>query len=155
MKKLPVLEPANYTWVLSPQTRAQGGITRYSGVDASNPIDTAAGNFGRSKIATTSSITTAAANEEIVTVYALHVGSSNFAGNFFSTPSGMTEKYDSSYTAAGPTIASDDTTQATAGATGSISSTISGNPNQQRDWAAQTIALRMQSPTTLTNGLLD
>jgi hypothetical protein len=136
-------EPANYTWVLSPQTRAQGGITRYSGVDASDPIDTAAGNTGRSKIATTSSITTTAANDEVVAVYALHVGSSNFAGDFFSTPASTTEKYDSSYTTAGPTIASFDTTQATAGAVGSKSSTISGNPNQQRDWAAQTIALKM------------
>jgi len=140
-------EPSSYTWVLSPQTRAQGGITRYSGVDPSNPIDVAAGNIGRSKIATTSSITTTSANDEVVAVYALHVGSSNFAGDFFSTPTGMTEKYDSSYTTAGPTIASDDTMQATAGVTGSTSSTISGNPNQQRDWAAQTIALRMATPS--------
>jgi hypothetical protein len=129
-------------------------ITRYSGVDPINPIDTAAGNIGRSKIATTSSITTTAANDEVVTVYALHVGSNNFAGDFFSTPTGMTEKYDSSYTTAGPTIASDDTIRSTVGATGSISSTISGNPNQQRDWVAQTIALHMQSPTTLATGLV-
>jgi len=83
------------------------------------------------------------------------VGTSTYAGDFFSTPAGMTEKYDSTYTTAGPTIASDDMAQTTAGATGSISSTISGKPNQQRDWAAQTIALRMTSPTTtLTNGII-
>jgi hypothetical protein len=143
-------EPANYTRVLSPQTRAQGGITRYSGVDPSNPIDVKAGNTGRSTIATTSSITTAAANDEIVAVYALHVGSANFAGDFFSVPTGMTEKYDSSFTNAGPTIASFEATQASSSVVGSKSSTISGNPNQQRDWAAQTIALRMHNPQSIS-----
>ncbi|MBP9757467.1 MAG: hypothetical protein KBD06_02615 [Candidatus Pacebacteria bacterium] len=146
-----VSEPSSYTWVLSPQTRAQGGITRYSGVDISNPIDAAAGNFNRSKIATTSSITTTADNDEIVTVYALHVGSNNFAGDFFSTPTGMTEKYDSSKTTAGPTIASFDAVQVAAGVVGSKSATISGNPNQQRDWASQQIALRAIPPLPADN----
>ncbi len=139
-------EPSNYTWVLSPQTRAQGTITRYSGVDTSNPIDAAAGNIGRSKIATTSPITTTLANDVVVSVYALHVGNNTFAGDFFSTPAGMTQKVDASYTNAGPTIASFDMTQVTAGASGSKSSTISGNPNQQRDWASQHIALRARPP---------
>jgi hypothetical protein len=139
-------EPSTYTWTLSPQTRAQGGITRYSGVDTSHPIDTAAGNIGRSKVATTSPVTATSTNEEIVAVYAIHQGSSNFTGDFFSAPTGMTEKYDSSYTTAGPTIASFDATQASSGVSGSKSSTISGNPNQQRDWASQQIALRRFVP---------
>jgi hypothetical protein len=147
-------EPANYTWVLSPQTRAEGGITRYSGVDGSNPIDAAAGNFSRSKVATTSPITTTAANEEVVALFALHVGSNNFAGDFFSTPLSMTEKYDSSKTTAGPTMASFDAIQAVAGIAGSKSSIISGNPNQQRDWASQQIALRSVPATILSSGLL-
>ncbi len=138
-------EPANYTWVLSPQTRAQGGITTYSGVDTTNPIDAAAGNFNRSKIASTSPITTTSDNEEVIALFALHVGSSNFAGDFFSIPAGMMEKYDSSKTTAGPTIASFDAVQVAAGVAGSKSSTISGNPNQQRDWVSQQIALRKAS----------
>ncbi len=135
-------EPANFTWVLSPQTRAQGAITRYTGVDTTNPIDIAAGNFNRSKIATTSAITTTADNAKIIALYALHVGSSNFAGDFFSTPTDMTQNYDSSKTTAGPTIAGFDVTQAAAGVVGSKSSTISGFLNQQRDWASQLIALK-------------
>ena len=39
-------EPSNYKWTIDTQTRAVGGITPYSGVDASNPIDVAAGNTG-------------------------------------------------------------------------------------------------------------
>lgn len=147
-------EPANYTWTLSPQTRAQGGITTYSGVDTSNPIDAAAGNFNRSKIATTSPITTTDANEEVVALFALHVGSNNFAGDFFSAPSGMTEKYDGSNTTAGPTVASFGAIQVAAGVAGSKSSTISGNPNQQRDWVSQQIALRRVPATTLSSGLI-
>jgi hypothetical protein len=50
-------EPSNYTWTIDTQTRAEGGITQYSGVDTSNPIDVAMGNLGRGKVATTSLIT--------------------------------------------------------------------------------------------------
>lgn len=145
-------EPASYNWTLSPQTRAQGGITRYQGVDVADPIDTAAGNTGRGTTATGPSITTTTDNAEVVALYALRVGGINHAGSFFSTPVGMTEKYDSSYTAAGPTIASDDMVQITAGATGDKVSTISGT--QQRDWAAQLIALRPAASSTLLNGLI-
>jgi hypothetical protein len=137
-------EPASYMWTLSPQTRAQGGITRYGGVSATNPINAAAGNTGRGQSATTSSVTTTVDAAEVVAIYALHNGGNNHAGDWFSTPTGMTEKYDASYTAAGPTIATFDAIQATAGATGSKSSDISGS--QQRDWAAQLIALNSQNP---------
>jgi hypothetical protein len=56
----------------------------------------------------------------------------------------MTEKYDSSNVAAGPTIASDDMIQTAAGVVPAKSSNITGN--QQRDWVTQEIALR-HSPT--------
>jgi hypothetical protein len=72
-----------------------------------------------------------------------------FAGNFkttttgyFSTPTGMTEKYDVAHIPLGPSTAADDVTQVNAGASGSNSSTIAGNKN--RNWVSQTIALRMQ-----------
>ena len=104
-------EPTNYTWQLSPQTRAEGGITRYSGVDTSNPIDAAAGNFGHGNTATTSAITTTDSNEEVVALYAAHVGGNNHDGAYFSTSTGMTEKYDNSFTTAGPSIAADDAIQ--------------------------------------------
>ena len=139
-----VSEPGDYTWSISPQTRAIGGITQYSGVDASNPIDTSAGNFGLSDVATTSSITTSSANEEVVTFFATDVGKNSDAGAYFSTPTGMTEKYDVSNVTLGPSTASDDAIQVAAGVSGSKSSTISGN--KARNWASQQIALRSVVP---------
>lgn len=58
-------EPSSYTWSISPQTHAAGGITRYTGVDTSNPIDTFASSTGRGTTATAPSITTTAANDEV------------------------------------------------------------------------------------------
>jgi hypothetical protein len=145
-------EPANYTWNISPQTRAEGGITRYSGVDTSNPIDSAAGNFGLSQVATTSSITTSAANEEIVALFATDVGKNTDAGSYFSTPTGMTEKYDVSNITLGPSTASDDVIQVSLGNSGSKSSTISGN--KDRNWASQVIALKNAGPAASTVAVL-
>jgi hypothetical protein len=146
-------EPSSYTWQLSPQTRAEGGITRYTGVDTTNPIDAAAGNFGHGNTATTSAITTTGANEEVVALYAAHVGGNNHDGAYFSTSTGMTEKYDDSFTTAGPSIAADDAVQVSAGTTGSKSTIITG---PQKDWASQLIALRVNlhqiSVETGTNG---
>lgn len=145
-------EPSSYLWTLSPQTRAQGGITRYSGVDPANPIDVVAGNGGLGTIATTSSVTTSVANEIVVAVYALHVGGLNHAGDFFGAPLGMTERYDASYTAAGPTIAEFDGVQTVPGNTGIKTSDIAGN--KQRDWVSQIIAFRPDVPETLSDGLI-
>ena len=39
-------EPSSYTWNISPGRRAAGGIMRFSGVSASNPIDVSSGNTG-------------------------------------------------------------------------------------------------------------
>ena len=129
-------EPSSYTWDVDSQTRAEGGITRYSGVDSSNPVDTSAGNFGRGTVATTSPITTAASNEEVIALYGFDAGNS---GNYFSAPTGMTEKYDVSNNPLGPSTAGDDVLQTSAGSTGSKSSTISGG--KARNWVSQIIAL--------------
>jgi hypothetical protein len=59
-------EPSHYTWSIDSQTRAEGGITRYSGVDTSNPVDASAGNFGRGTTATTSAVTTGSNSEEVI-----------------------------------------------------------------------------------------
>jgi hypothetical protein len=141
-------EPSNYTWTIDTQTRAEGGITQYSGVDTSNPIDIAAGNFGRGKIATTSLITTSFANEEVVDSFAFDAGTST--AGYFSTPTGMTEKYDVTYPTVGPSLATDDTLQVATGTVGSVSSTIAGNKN--RNWASLQIALRRQIFAPSVNG---
>jgi hypothetical protein len=83
-------EPANYTWTVDTQTRAEGGITQYSGIDPSNPIYNYAGNSGFGKVATTSPISTGASNQEVVALYGFDAG--NSTGGYFSVPTGMTEK---------------------------------------------------------------
>lgn len=127
-------EPSSYTWQVNTQTRAVGGITPYTGIDTSNPIDTAAGDTGFSATATTSAIATASNNEEVVALYATNVAKS------FSTSTGMTQKYNLSHTPVGPSASADDVLQPAAGSTGSKSSTI--DAVQSRFWSSQIIALR-------------
>jgi hypothetical protein len=136
-------EPSSYTWTLTPTTNAIGGITAYTGVDTSNPVDVSSGNTGRSATAIASSITTTIANDQVVTAFAVPPGATAF-----STPASTTEKYDTAKTPNGPSIASDDVAQASAGASGSKSSTISSGTAQ---WAAQQIALRTSIPISLPN----
>ncbi|MFZ2719298.1 MAG: hypothetical protein WAZ27_00320 [Minisyncoccia bacterium] len=138
-------EPASYTWTINSRTRAIGGITRYSGVDTSSPISAAAGDSGRSTIAIAPSITTASVNEQIVTLYAFNAGATNVG--HFSTPTGMSEKYDTTNTPFGPSLASHDALQAIAGASGSKSSSLGSGP--QRNWVAQQIALK-PAPIVIT-----
>jgi hypothetical protein len=136
-------EPSNYTWTIDHQTTAKGAISQYTGIDSSNPIDSSTGNTGFGTIATTTPLTTGSNNEQIVTPYATDVGKSANAGAYFSTPTGMTERYDLSNTPFGPSNASDDAIQAVAGGSGSNSTTISGG--KARNWVAQQIALRIPS----------
>jgi len=132
-------EPDSYTWLVNDQTRAVGGITRYSGVDPTNPIDTVASNTGFSSTATTTAITTSAANEEVVSLFATNVAKT------FSTPTGMNQKYNLSHTATvGPSTAAFDTLQVAAGSTGSTASTV--DAHAARYWSAQQIALKRPSP---------
>jgi hypothetical protein len=130
-------EPSAYTWTIDEQTKAVGGITPYTGVDTTNPIDAVAGNTGFSTTATTSAITASSPNAEVVALFATDVSKT------FSTPTGMTEKYDLSHTAAGPATAADDAIQTSAGTVSSKSSTITGN--KARNWSSQQIALRPAS----------
>jgi hypothetical protein len=142
-------KPSNYTWTIDHQTTAKGEISRYTGVDTTNPIDASAGNIGFGTVATTTPLTTSANNEQIVTLLAIDVGKSANAGAYFSTPTGMTERYDLSNTPFGPSNASDDVIQVTAGSSGSNSSTISGG--KARNWVSQQIALRrlLEFPTII------
>ena len=136
-------EPSNYTWTIDHQTTAKGEISQYSGVDASNPIDNSSDNIGFGTVATTSPVTTSGANEQVVALFAVDVGKSANAGAYFTPPAGMSERYDLSNVPFGPSNASDDVIQVTAGSSGSKSSTISGN--KARNWVAQQIALRAPS----------
>ena len=147
-----VSEASSYTWIIDHQTTAEGGIIQYSGVDITNPIDASTGNVGFGIVATTSAITTSSPNEEVVTLFAADVGKATNAGAYFTSPVGMTEKYDVSNTPFGPSIATNDAIQVAAGNAGSKSSTVAGNKN--RNWVAQQIALRPAPDSTLPNGLI-
>lgn len=133
-------EPSSYTWSVDHQTTAEGGITRYTGVNTTNPINATSSNTGFGTVATTSSLVTNSEYTEIVTLFAADIGKSANAGAYFTTPTGMTEKYDISNVPFGPSTAFDDAVQATAGTTTEKSSTISGG--KARNWVAQQIALR-------------
>lgn len=140
-------DPDTYSWTISPQTRAVGGITRYRGVDITNPIDAVAGVSSLSAVAVAPSVSTTVPNDQIVTAYAYGAGALNTG--HFSTPGGMTEKYDTSFTPFGPSLASDDTPQATVGDSGTKSANIS--PATQRFWVAQTIALKSVQTIVIEN----
>lgn len=134
-------EPTSYVWNISPQARAVGGITRYGGVDTSNPIDVSGSATGHGTTATAPSVTTALPNERLVTVFATNAG--NILTPTFTTATGMTKEYDAKNTPQGPTTAAESQARTTAGATGSTAVTVS--QLVQRDWVAQTITLRIAS----------
>ncbi len=127
-------EPASYTWTFDDSdTKASGGILRYTGVDTVNPIDTSSGNNGESSSAKAKSITTATANERVIGFFSLEYKGS------FTPPSGMNEHFDiSNSDSRGPTTETADFAQATATATGDKTAAAS----KSEEWAAQLIALR-------------
>ncbi len=141
-------EPTVYSWSISPQTRAVGGITRYTGVDSVNPVDAMAGSTGRGTVATAPSVTTTHNNDLVIALFAINAGTNN--SGVFSTTTEMTKRYDAKNTPFGPTTAAEDIIQSVAGISGTKSSTISSGP--QRDWVAQQIALRQSG--NLGNGLI-
>ncbi|TSC68625.1 MAG: exported protein of unknown function [Parcubacteria group bacterium Gr01-1014_56] len=141
-------EPTSYTWTISPQTRAAGGITRYSGVDPTNPIAAATSSVGVGAVASAPSITTTDNGARIVALFAINAGKAN--NPLFSTTTGMTKQYDIRNIPYGPTASTQDKAQISAGATGVASSSVS--QGEQRNWAAQQIALRPSGD--LQNGLI-
>ncbi len=130
-------EPASYTWIISPQTRATGGITRFGGVDSITPIDTVATSSGRGTTATAPAVTTSFNNGRIITLFATNIGTSN--SSLFATSTGMTKRYDIKNMPFGPTSSAQDKLQVDTGSTGIFSSLFNSAP---REWVAQTLVLR-------------
>lgn len=133
-------DPPTFSWNITPQSSAAGGITRIGGVDAAAAIDTLADAVGHGTSATAPSITTSAA-DEIITLYAIDIGKQNSGG--FSTASGMTTLYQAVNAPSGPTTAVQALAQNVAGAAGPF--TASASQGGQGDWAAQTIAFQKGS----------
>ena len=133
-----VSEPASYTWTTMASVASGGGISCYSGVNTTTPLDTTASVTASAVIASAGSVpgvntTTAGA----MLIGAIAINSSNTA-IAITGPSGMAEVYD----VGGKRTELDDAIQATAGSSGSKSWTwSSGSP---REWAGWLVALRAQ-----------
>ncbi len=139
-------EGSSYTWTFSPDSRALGGIIRYTGVDTSSPVDVHAGATGTSATPTGPSVTTTQANDLVVGFFSDGASSGQTAENF-TAPGGMTERYDITRDTLGGvelSISAADVAQAAAGASGTKAATTGSSDA----WAAQTIALKQQSADT-------
>ena len=124
-------EPSTYTWSLteggSPASKAAAGIiTAYTGVDPGAPIDGSGGqvdpNSGLSIVAP--SITTTVSNDRIVGLFTIA------NSNGIAPAAGMTERGEANSNVSGEAkiaIESADSTQVTAGATGTKAATGSGS----------------------------
>ncbi len=131
------------TWNFSSSDDNAGVIRAYRGVDTVTPIGNADGNTGNSSTLTAPSINTTAPNEWLLTFY----GAADGRSSTFSTPSGMTERYDFDNNGdnSGLALAGDDEVRATTGASGTRVSTSSRSDS----YVAQLIALK-PPPTVLS-----
>ncbi|MCA1832871.1 MAG: DNRLRE domain-containing protein [Actinobacteria bacterium] len=141
-------EPASYAWTLSEAKAATGSIVAYSGVDSTNPIDVTAGssNLSNSTSIVAPSVTTTAANERVVGLFATMATATPALIN---PPTGMVERGEDSADAnAQPpaTLEVADFVQSMAGATGDKTATA----NAADRTTGQQIALRNAPPPTGT-----
>lgn len=118
-------EPASYTWTFDvPVSAAAGGISAYSGVDTTTPVNVSGGQANAASTTVTApSVTTTVANARLVGLF----GTTNNAT--FTPPSGMTERFDVAMDGAGSDVAGEgaDVNQAAAGASGTKAATASLN----------------------------
>ncbi len=138
-------EPASYSWTLGSSQTATGGISDYTGVDGSNPIDASSGTVnGNTSTASFTQVTTHFPYDMLVAM----VGA---VGNTTITPpSGFTEAYErpDRYTNMGPSVEASRLRKGPMGATsvGSAKEDTLSNTN-----LTQLIALRpagyLSSPT--------
>ena len=125
-------EPASYSWTLTSSVANSGGIARYTGVSASQPLDGVVNASGASATsATLPGLTTSAANDALVGCLAANSSSSSL---LITSPSGMVAAWD----LVGKRQQFADQPLSTAGATGSRTWTLSG----AREWAGWLVALR-------------
>ena len=114
-------EPASYTWTWTGSQPAAGGMSAYYGVKGTSPLDVVG-------TATTSNNTTSITAPGLTTttddalVLAFFASNSN---STYSTAAGMTERHEAATT--GMSLATDDMSQATAGATGNKTSTATAS----------------------------
>jgi hypothetical protein len=132
-------EPTSYTFTWSTRPNASGGITTYSGVNATVPVDASADATGASGNPVAPAVTTSSANDRVI------VAAASDAVTSFTTASGTTERFDIASGSSTQELA--DFAQATAGATTAktqVPAVTTGS------WTAQTIALRDASTAGLS-----
>ncbi|MEW9871925.1 fibronectin type III domain-containing protein [Arthrobacter sp. HS15c] len=131
-------EPASYTWTTAGSVASGGGISCYSGVNTTTPLDTAASVAASATAATTGSVsgvTTTTAGAMLVGAIAINSSNTTIA---IAAPSDMAEVYD----LGGKRTELDDGLQAAAGSSGSKSWVWSSG--SAREWAGWLVALRAQ-----------
>ncbi|MDQ3870892.1 MAG: hypothetical protein M3301_04655, partial [Chloroflexota bacterium] len=139
-------EPLNYTFTSGNAYGKVGGISAWSGIDTTNPIDVSSGASGTGTSVTAPSVTTTKPSAPVLFL-AGHVGAVTYT-----PPVGMTDRWDLN-NAAGTykaTAEGADYVQATAGVTGAKTATASSAGG---GWMAQLVALRpAPPPAPLWNG---
>ncbi|MET3708990.1 Ig-like domain-containing protein [Arthrobacter sp. UYEF6] len=131
-------EPASYTWTTAGSVASGGGISCYSGVNTTTPLDTTASVAASATAASTGSVpgvTTTTAGAMLVGAVAINSSNTTIA---IAGPSDMAEVYD----LGGKRTELDDGLQATAGSSGSKSWVWSSG--SLREWAGWLVALRAQ-----------
>ncbi len=121
-------EPASYSWTFNTSTGSAGGVSSFSGVNTTTPINVeAAATTGATQTTTFNhpGISTTVANAMVVTHY------SYSSSDRFTPPGGMTEAFDVASLAVpdalGLSIAQDYMLKAATGATGTLTSTSASN----------------------------
>jgi hypothetical protein len=84
-------EPSTYTWFTSSKTYITGGIAAYRGVNTLSPIDANSGQVNNSTAIIAPSVTTTTSQDQLL-FFAL----SSYSGTI-GAPSGMTKRWDVSY----------------------------------------------------------
>lgn len=129
-------EPASYSFVGT--SGMGGGMTAYTGVDTSAPVDASADQFGQEGSATAPSVTTTRAGA-VVIVASTHRGDKD---TMLSAPTGTARRWVLDGSASNLAA---DFPQPTAGATSIKTIGCSGRRDSCQKWVAQTIALRPRS----------
>jgi RHS repeat-associated protein len=142
-------EPSSYTFGLSASAQAAGGISSYTGVDTTTPVDKASASWSSSASTNVAlgSVTTTSDNDMLVAF----VGAK--AATTATPPTGLAERWDLASTGASNQVTAEasDLGLGAAGSTGSKSATLAASAAYSGALVALAPA-RAQSGTTTTYG---
>lgn len=134
---------SSYTWTLTPNARASGGILLFTGVDTANPINISGDAISvvPSNLPTAPIVTTTSGQTALLAFNAIASGGSG-SGHFSGWTNSTTERFDIRHAnAAGPSLGYANKAVPAAGATGTTAATAAS-----AHWASQHIALTPRVP---------